>query len=112
MLNYDKIIIGDNMRAIRKKSNMTLEAICQKAEVTEQHLKRIELGGRGMSIDLLFKLMTIYDVDANTLLNIKISDNENDSIDRMLMSIPRQDRDYLKTIFIDMITNLPVRGAA
>lgn len=106
---YDKIWVGDNIQSLRKKSNQSTYELSEVLEISEDHLRKIESGVRGMSMELLYKMMTTFHVDANTLLDIdsddvKVSDN---SVDKLLLTLPAEEREYFKNVFINMIITVP-----
>lgn len=75
-MKYDAFVVGENIRALRKKRGITLEHLSEKLEKSVTHLNLIELGNRKVSMGMLFQLMELFDVDANDILvygNLKLS---------------------------------------
>ena len=92
-MEYMGLKIGLELRNLRKEHGMTLEELSEKVNMSTSHINQIELGSRKMTMELLFKVMTLFDVDANTVLEISKKDNKNQlSIDAMLMEFPQDIR--------------------
>jgi len=102
MQRYNGCENGPILRNLRKKKNLTVDKVCEIAGISTSTLNQIEQGGRNLSMRTLFVLMEVYQVDANTILNICPSDRE-DSIDKRLESLSQTQRDYLKKSFLFML---------
>lgn len=67
----DYVVIGDNLRDLREnKMKMTQMQVVTKLDISYNHYAKIEQGTRGMSLEMLYKLMNLFDTDANTILGI------------------------------------------
>lgn len=102
MQRYNGCENGPILRSLRKEKNLTVDKVCEIAGISTSTLNQIEQGGRNLSMRTLFVLMEVYQVDANTILNICPSDRE-DSIDKRLESLSQTQRDYLKKSFLFML---------
>lgn len=71
---FDPIIIGDSLRKLREKKKLTQMDVVQALGMSYCHYARIEEGVRGMSINMLFKLMEFFQTDANTILGISMQE--------------------------------------
>jgi transcriptional regulator with XRE-family HTH domain len=61
--------LGEKLRALRKRRGMSLRQLADILEVkSHSHLAEIESGKSKPSVDLLFKLMRLYDVSCDQLL--------------------------------------------
>lgn len=109
-MEYEGWKIGPRIQKFRKEKNMTAEDFGTKLGVSTSHIRQIEQGCRKMSLDLLYRLMDVLDVDANTLLAIPESDStELDvSIDEELCELPEEQQRYLRSIFLQMIWKIPM----
>lgn len=47
--------LGSILKAAREKSGITIEALAERAEITERYLYRIENEGKKPSFDVLYK---------------------------------------------------------
>lgn len=56
-------IIGNMLKAARRKKNMTLEQVGEKIDVTAQTINRYETGIRKIGVNKLMALAAIYGID-------------------------------------------------
>lgn len=66
----DLFVIGNKLRELRENKQVTQLQVVEALDISYSHYARLEEGIRGMSIEMLFKLMEYYDTDANTILGI------------------------------------------
>ena len=99
-MQYDGFVVGPGIRALRKKSTYTLEALSEKTGISVSNIKRIEQGNRNLSMRNLYALMDVYETDANTLLDL---DSVSDSIDSKLKRLPEEKRRFLVKSFEFML---------
>lgn len=102
MQKYNGCKNGPILRRIRQNKNLTVDKVCEIAGISTSTLNQIEQGGRNLSMKTLFVLMEVYQVDANTILNISPAEKE-DSIDKRLNELSKAQRDYLKKSFLFML---------
>lgn len=76
--NRDFIIIGENIRRLRKSKNYTQEYLAEKLDISSNHVYRIENAEAHISMPLLLKIKQLFEVDANELL--EEHDNEEKEI--------------------------------
>ncbi len=79
MIQNDKMginlfVIGNKLRELREKKRVTQMQVVEALDVSYTHYAKIEEGVRGMSIQMLFKLMNYFDTDANTILGVSIKE--------------------------------------
>lgn len=103
-MKYDGIRVGQLIRMKRTEHRLTIDELSAELEVSAAHMTQIELGNRKMSVDLLCKLITVLDIDANALLNGDFS--KEDSVDVRLAVLPEKSRTYLLSVFSYMINNV------
>lgn len=101
---YDGYEIGPNLRRIRKDKKLSIYQVSEMCGLSNSSIQQIEQGGRGLSMKTLYLLMSVYQCDANTLLNIEETGKKEPSIDSMLAELPPDKRDYFQTTFEFMIT--------
>lgn len=68
LVKYDLKYIGENIRAVRKKKDLTLEVLSGLAGVTESFLGMVERGASSLSIETLIALCDALDITADSLL--------------------------------------------
>lgn len=66
--NRDFIIIGENIRRLRRSKNYTQEYLAEKLHISANHVYRIENAEAHISMPLLLKIKHLFEVDANELL--------------------------------------------
>lgn len=77
-MKYNNMIIGDSIRELRKLHHMTQMELAEKLDISFTHCSQLEQGRHKMSVDLLFRIMTLFQVDANTILGIKETEEYRD----------------------------------
>lgn len=101
-MQYDGFVVGPGIRALRKKSTYTLEALSEKTGISVSNIKRIEQGNRNLSMRNLYGIMDAFGVDVNTVLNINPVMNKY-SIDARLDNLDEKQRTFLFKIFSFML---------
>lgn len=99
---YDAVAIGENIIRLRQQKLMTREELSFNVDRSVSHMAQIERGARKMSVDLLIELMNVLEVDANEILGIK-SDNNKETIDKLLREMDAPKQSYFTTIFSQML---------
>ena len=66
---------GSRIRTLRKRMGYTQERLCSDLQIGIDHLKKIERGSRGCSLELLVKLSMVLGVSTDFLLTGKNFDN-------------------------------------
>lgn len=109
-MKYEGWKIGPRIQRLRKERKMTAEDLGIKLEVSTSHISQIEQGCRKMSVDLLYRLMEVLNVDANTLLAVPECGCEGAdvSVDEELSELPKEQQMYFKGIFLQMMRKFPV----
>ncbi len=108
-MKYEGWKVGKEIHLLRKQKGMTLEELSFRLGMSASHINQLELGNRKMSIDLLYKLMDEFEVDANTILKIpeRRESSREISIDELLETFPMKRRKYLQNVFQYMINTMP-----
>ena len=65
---FDMKACGDRIRVLRKEKNMTQESLAEALNVSAYHLRRIEGGKDGASLDLLIDIAEYFDASLDYLL--------------------------------------------
>lgn len=64
----DKITMGDRIRDVRKKRDLTQEQLAEKLDITISYLSEIERGLKLPSFPLFLKIVEVLDVSADYLI--------------------------------------------
>ena len=109
-MKYEGLKVGQSIRNLRKKHDMSMAEFSDAIGVTISHVTQIELGYRKMSMDVFFRIMDVLGEDANTVLGIEknTTARSNLSIDEYLSKVPKEQKNYFVELFIFMINNFPV----
>ncbi len=65
---YDPVLSGKRIRELRIMKGITQEQMALEFSLTIDHIRRIENGKRGCSIDLLTELASYFDVSLDFLV--------------------------------------------
>lgn len=104
-MKYDGYAIGPVLRNLRRDRNITVEGLSAMTGISTSAIKQIEQGGRNLSMKNLYIMMEAYGVDANTILNVQVSENIN-PIDQRLRQLPQKQRDYFTKSFLFMLEHV------
>lgn len=103
-MKYNSFVVGQNIRRLREEKHITIEEFAGALDKSTSHIHQMELGTRGMSLDLLFTIMNFFQVDSNTILGVG---SNTDSIDAALGTLDVAKRNYLTGIITEMIAKMP-----
>jgi len=67
-MNFDTTSCGKRVRQLRKQRNLTQLALCEKLNISETYLRKIESGERSASIDLYIEIAAFFGVSLDYLL--------------------------------------------
>ncbi len=87
-MNYNMKECGKRIRQLRKAQGMTQEQLALKLNIGDRHLRKIETGEKGPSVDILVEISTLFNV----------------SLDYIIMG--RQPRNDLKQRLCTVLQNL------
>ena len=63
------VILGQNIQKARKVKKLSQNALADILEISREHLAKIEIGKRRISLKLLFLLSDVLDIQESELLN-------------------------------------------
>ena len=99
-MKYEGYMVGPALRKLRTDRGLSILQASNLTGLSTSSLNQIEQGGRNLSMKSLFLFMNAYEVDANTVLDIK-----EDSIDSRLDLLPDKQKAYFKETFLYMLDN-------
>ena len=99
----DNIEIGNRIREIRIKKNISVLELAYRTKTSQSHIYQIEGGSQNMSIELLFKIADTLETDPNTILGVK---NNVASVDEALNELPLEMKSKLSVLFGAMINQI------
>ncbi len=56
-------LLGKRIKEIRKSKGFTQDALAEKIGIDSKHLSRVECGKNNPSLDLLYKIASVLDID-------------------------------------------------
>ena len=65
---FDQVKFGNRLRNLRKQRGKTQEQLAAAVNISTVHLGNIELGKRGLSIDLMIELSNVLNVSLDYLI--------------------------------------------
>lgn len=65
-------MIGLNIAFYRRLKNYTQEMLAEKVDIDQTHLSKIERAAVGVSLDLLFKISEVLEVDIHKFFIFKM----------------------------------------
>lgn len=96
MFEYNKYAIGEALRKLRKEHELTQIQMAEKLEVSAIHYSLIEQGQRKFSIDVLFKIMEVFSVNADRVLAVNVEKKEKEDIfSEKLSSLSADEQEYV-----------------
>ena len=84
-MRFDQVEFGHRIKPLRKTRNLTQDQLATALHISTDHLSKLELGKRGISIDLLFDISAALHVSFEYLLKgaIQASSQTKELIDRI-----------------------------
>lgn len=110
-MKYEGYMVGPALRKLRLERGLSILQASNLTGMSTSSLNQIEQGGRNMSMKSLFLFMEAYEVDANTVLDIKAEQENNDSIDSRIAMLPDKQQEYFKKTFLLMLENAELMTA-
>lgn len=68
--------LGEKIKLLRKSKNISQEQLASMLNINRNYLSRVETGKSEPSSSVLKNIATIFNIDLNSLLDIKKSDEE------------------------------------
>lgn len=70
-MEYNSLLVGERLRNLRKSHYLTQMELAEQLDISFIHYSQIEQGRHRISINLLFRIMTLFQIDANSILGIR-----------------------------------------
>lgn len=67
-MNFDTTACGKRVRQLRRQHNLTQLGLCEKLNISETYLRKIESGERSASIDLYIEFAAFFRVSLDYLI--------------------------------------------
>ena len=91
---------GQLIKKARKQSNLTIESLADKVDVSERYLYRIENEGKTPSFDVLYKLIRYLNISSDSIFYPEKPSRESEIEDlvRILYNCNERDLEIIKAI--------------
>lgn len=108
MQYYDKKAVGERIKTIRLRSNMTQSRLAEELDYTsERQLQRIESGETSCSVDKLMELAQILGVSTDYLL-FGYESECGDSLEKYMSGKSTREREYICKVLDVVVSNLGI----
>lgn len=91
--------IGEKIKYLRKSINMSQQELANELKINRNNLSRIETGKSEPNASLITKIATLFEIDANSLLDIKYNKSlHEDKIKYIIENckmLPENDLDFI-----------------
>lgn len=114
-MRYNIYAVGDALRNIREKHGYTQSDMAESLDISCIHYSQIEQGRHRMSLDLMMKITSMYDVDPNTLFGVTVDQPANTEVDRLnqeLKNLKPDEQRYVTATFLTFLEGFQVRKEA
>lgn len=106
MFSYDKYAVGDALRELRNERHLTQSQLAEKLGLSAIHYSLIEQGQRKFSIEVLFKLMDVFEVNADRVLAIEPKEIQTDVFSKRLSVLSKEEQEYVTQAWILLVDGL------
>ena len=103
--------LGDIIKKARQRSDLTMEALAEKADITERYLYRIENEGKKPSFDVLFKLIRALSISPDLIFYPErpTKDSEIENLIRLLYNCDESSLEVIKATAKALIDTAPTK---
>lgn len=105
-MKYEGLAVGMKIRQLRKDKGMSIAELSEQVDKSVSHMNMVELGHHKLSLDMLYDLMNVLDVDANSILDITKEKQSVVSVDSLLIGLTPGQQEYIAGIVSYMIQNM------
>ena len=97
MVHTDETL-GDIIKRARQRSDLTMEALAEKTDITERYLYRIENEGKKPSFDVLFRLIRALSISPDLIFYPErpTKDSEIENLIRLLYNCDEPSLEVIK----------------
>ena len=105
-MKYEGLVVGMKIRQLRKDKGLSIVELSEQVDKSVSHMNMVELGHHKLSLDMLYDLMNVLDVDANSILDITKEKQSVVSVDSLLIGLTPGQQEYIAGIVSYMIQNM------
>ena len=105
-MKYEGLQVGMKIRKLRKDKGLSIAELSEQVDKSVSHMNMVELGHHKISLDTLYNLMNVFNVDANSILDITEDKQSVVSVDSMLVGLTKGQQEYIAGVVSYMIQNM------
>lgn len=114
-MRYNIYAVGDALRSIREKHGYTQSDMAESLDISYIHYSQIEQGRHRMSLDLMLKIASMYEVDLNSLFGVDVNQASNTEVNKLnqeLKSLQPDEQRYVAATFLNFLEGFQIRKGA
>ena len=85
---------------------MSIAELSEQVDKSVSHMNMVELGHHKLSLDMLYDLMNVFNVDANSILDITKEKQRVVSVDSLLVGLTPSQQEYIAGVVGYMVKNM------
>lgn len=101
----NKNFLGKKIKEFRKNKGLTQDKLAEKIGIDVKHLSRIECGKNQLSLNLLYKICYILDVEPFRLFDTSITKQKDEMIKEIIKFLSETNEDKVR-IYYKILMNL------
>ena len=105
-MKYEGLVVGMKIRQLRKDKGLSIVELSEQVDKSVSHMNMVELGHHKLSLDMLYDLMNVLDVDANSILDITKEKQSVVSVDSLLIGLTPGQQEYIAGVVGYMVKNM------
>jgi len=107
-MKYEGLAVGMKIRQLRKDKGMSIAELSEQADKSVSHMNMVELGHHKLSLDMLYDLMSVFNVDPNSILDITKEQQSVVSVDSLLIGLTPGQQEYIAGVVSYMVKKLSI----
>lgn len=105
-MKYEGLVVGMKIRQLRKDKGLSIVELSEQVDKSVSHMNMVELGHHKLSLDMLYDLMSVFNVDANSILDITKEKQSVVSVDSLLIGLTPGQQEYIAGVVSYMVKNM------
>lgn len=93
------ILLGQKIKEIRKKRGLTQDFLAEKVGIDSKHLSRIECGKNSLSLNLLYKICDVLNIEPCALFDNIALKNKKEIIEDINKILEQSSEDKIRNLY-------------
>lgn len=98
-------LLGKRIKEVRKSKGFTQDKLAEKVGIDVKHLSRIECGKNSLSLNLLYKISDVLNVELSSLFDTTITKSKSEMIED-IKTILAESSDEKIRVYYKILVNL------